>query len=77
MDGWLEVLCPDCERPLRRLVPPECLPPDLIDLYKCPECVVLADRFGQTVECGKIFLYGEDGMLQPAPDMVQWLLADE
>jgi hypothetical protein len=38
---------------------------------------VLADRFGQTVECGKIFLHGEDGMLQPAPDMVQWLLADE
>ena len=78
METWgHERYCPDCERPLRRLDPPECLADMVMPMYQCAECIAYADRFGETVECRKLFFEGEDGNMQVAPEVTQWLLADE
>jgi predicted RNA-binding Zn-ribbon protein involved in translation (DUF1610 family) len=69
--------CPDCGRPLRRLVPPAGLDDLAAELFKCPECVVLADRLGERVECARVLYLDGRGALRTAPDVTQWLLADE
>ena len=81
MADWTpESRCPDCGRNVRRLVPPSGLgelAAAMPELYHCPKCIVRVDRFGEAVECPKLLVEGEDGNLQVAPDVCQWLLADE
>jgi hypothetical protein len=47
------------------------------ELFHCPECVVRVERFGELVECPKLLVEGEDGVLRVAPAMTQWMMAGE
>lgn len=81
MDDWRgDPDCPDCGHPLRALKPPPevvALFGDAPELFHCRECVVTVDRFGEAVECPKLFHRDDGGELRVAPDTTQWLLADE